>query len=343
MDFALPLSLDSISWLRPAWLWALVPICLLMLVWWWRRPVQSAWESMVDVELQPYVLESGSSSRSYAPLWLFLAWIVTVLVLAGPVWQQQDVPVFEGNRAEVVLLDLSLSMYADDLQPDRITRIRYKLSDLLERSEDIDLALIAFAERPYVISPLTDDASTIGAFVPSLSPSVMPVQGSRPDLAITRGVELLEQAGIPSGHLLLVTDARVGAADIGAARAAFDAGHVLSVLMVGTEQGGVLRMDDGNLLRGANGEVVQPKLAVAPLQQLARVGGGEVSHLTSDDSDLKQLLAVRDQLRVIADALSNDGLDGGQHTEQHWVEWGPWVVFLLAGGALLLFRRGWIA
>jgi len=324
----------GLLWLRPHWLWGLLPLAAAMFWWWRHRNSASAWEAIVEPALQPYVIEPGDARRRWSPLVLLIGWLLTLLVLAGPVWQQQEVPVFEAQQAEVILFDLSASMLTDDIQPNRLVRARYKLADLLERAAGMQLALVGFSERPYVISPLTDDAATVQAFVPSLVPDIMPVQGSRVDLAIERGVALLAQANIGEGHLVLITDSSVGARDISAANLAAQAGHRLSVLAVGTQAGAPLRDPDGRFLQDEQGSIVVPQVDLTALEALAAAGKGVATPLTNDARDLDALLAVQQGMAIDGDT------DEVQDTENYWIEWGPWCVIVIALAALGLFRRG---
>ena len=223
----------GLSWLRPWWLIALLPLAILAIQWWRTQGSNSDWARYVDVALQPYVIESGAGSSKRASWILFLVWAIAIIILAGPVWEKTEVPVFAARPAVVTLLDLSPSMRLDDVKPDRLSRARFKLEDFLDQSKDMQVGLIAFSERPYVISPLTDDITTVSAFLPSLTPEIMPVQGSRLDLAIVRAVELLDQASVSSGSIFLITDSRVGQRDIDAAVHARSRGHSVSVLAVG--------------------------------------------------------------------------------------------------------------
>ena len=324
--------------LRPLWLWGYVPLALAAL-WHARRGGggSGGWERLVDEALDPYVIEQDAPARRRDAWWLFGGWALALAILSGPVFERQPVPVFEARRAQVFLFDLSRSMLATDVAPDRLTRARYKLEDLVRRAGGARTGLVAFAERPYVISPLTDDAATLEAFLSSLDPSIMPVQGSRPDLAIERGVALLEQGGAESGQLVLITDAGVGERDLAAAREAASRGHVLSVLGVGTANGAPLRDPDGRFVRRADGGIVVPRLELDALAALARAGGGAAVPLASDGRDVDALTRVRT-------AVTRREGDGGEAPrERHWIERSPWLLPPLALCALLLFRRGAIA
>ena len=328
------MSLDSVSWLRPSWLWALIPL-LMVSVWWFKQQRGgTAWEKFVDPELQPYVIEDVASSKRWSPWLLLLSWAFCVLLLAGPVWQQQEVPVFQGEQAEVILFDLSQSMRSDDMLPDRLTRARFKLIDFLRRSEGRQTGLIAFAERPYIISPLTEDASTVEAFVPSLDPDIIPVQGSRLDLAIERAVMLLMLAGVAQGHIIILSDATVTDVDRTAASAAYEAGHRVSVLALGTSAGSPLRDAQGQFVQRSNGAIVVTRLDMPGMQSLASAGGGVAVELSSGSQDLDTLDRVR-----LGIAISGD-TNEARAEKIYWIEYAPWGLWVLLIMLLGAFRKG---
>jgi len=244
---------DWLHWLRPWWLLALLPL-LVFWVWVARRgQAYSAWEALVDPELQPHVLTPSSKRPQLGIQALCVAWFITIVVLAGPVWEQQPVPVYSARPALMVVVDVSPSMMLDDVAPSRMQRAVFKLSDLLNLAKDFEIGLTVFSERPYVVSPLTDDVDTLRAFLPSLGPQIAPIPGSRLNLALDQAVNLLQQANKLQGQILVFTDSVVGDADIQAATAAQQAGFTVSVIGVGTKNGAPLRNANGEFMRDSSG------------------------------------------------------------------------------------------
>lgn len=331
------MSEGDLQWLRPLWLWCLLPLGLVLIYWMKRVRSASAWYQVVDEKLRPYVIDDNATKRKQAPLALFTGWALAILLLAGPVWEKQDVPVFQALQAEIVLFDLSRSMMSDDIAPNRLTRARFKLADLLASSNGRQIGLIAFTERPYVISPLTEDTQTIDAFLPSLTPSVMPVQGSRLDLAIERAITLFEQASVQQGHILYIGDQNLGARDINAASIAREAGHRVSVLAVGTASGRPLRDDQGQFLMDSSGSIVVPQVLMNQMRDLATAGGGQAVSLTAGDEDLQQIEAVRNAVAI--EAINPE--EASRKT--YWVEYAPWLIWPLMIAMLWMFRRGLVA
>ena len=165
----------------------------------------------------------------------------------------------------------------------------------------------------------------------------MPAQGSRPDLAILRAAQLLEQAGVSAGHILLITDATAAQRDLDAAADARAAGHRVSVLSVGTAAGTPLRGTDGQFLQHIDGAIVVSQLDTASLERLASMGGGAMVPLTTSAQDLDALERIR---RGVAITAQNEEAAG---RKVYWVEYSPWLLWVLVILHRFAFRRGVIA
>lgn len=323
--------MGELHFLRPEWLLAL-PVWL-ALVFRARRAARRdvALERICDPALVPYVVDGGTPGRSRAvyPA-LALAGIIAVLALAGPAWRELPQPVFRGQAALVIALDVSRSMNAADLEPSRLVRARLKIRDILERRVDGRTALVAYAGDAFAVTPLTDDTRTIAALLPSLDPEVMPAPGSRADRAVDRGLALLRQAGAVRGRLLLVTDS-AGGPDLEAAVARLTgAGYTLSVIGMGTPEGAPIPDDEG-FVKDAAGNVVLTALDEPALRVLADRGGGAYSRYRVDDADIAAVLPAR--------GAGESGVPTALETDR-WREEGPWLLLVLVAGALPLFRRG---
>ncbi len=327
----------ELEWVRPLWLFALLPGIFVLLSLWRRSGNAGAWEKLVDPELQPYVLEGSGAKRSRWPLWLAaLSFLIAVLVLAGPVWEQRPMPLMQAQQAQVIVLDVSRSMDTTDQKPSRMARAKHKVRDLLAQSAGKQTALLVFSQVAYVVSPLTDDVATLEAFLPAIETSVVPVQGSRLEPAIVKAQDLLVQAGQLSGSILVITDATATEIAISAASEAATAGYTVSVLGVATEGGDPLRLPDGSLLEDAAGNIAITALDRTGLTRLAEAGGGVFTELSVDNRDIDRLVRVSDSV-----ALSDkSGGDTAAQQVLQWIERAPWLLLLLLLLALPVFRRG---
>jgi Ca-activated chloride channel family protein len=324
--------------LRPAWLLALIPLAPLL---WWlaRRPgAGDAWRGVVDPHLLAHLLERGGRGGRRLPLALLAAgWVLGVLALAGPAWEELPRPVYQTDARRVVALDISLPMNAPDLPPSRLVRARFEVLDLLARAGEGQTALIAYGAEPFVVSPLTRDADTIAAQVPDLTTDLLPVRGpARADLALELAGELLARAGSREGDVILVTG---GVTEPGAARAAAEAllgrGFRVSVLGVGTASGAPVPLPDGGFLTDADGAIVLPQLDPEALAGLAAAGGGRYRSAAPDDSDSRALVP---EARAGAERLAETSTEAAQ-----WREEGPWLLLAVVLLAAVGFRRGWLS
>lgn len=325
---------ESFHFLRPAWLFAGLPLALL---WWWlrnRRGSGGNWSRAIAPELLSHLLDDSDAQRRRDARWSLLAWgwLLSVLALAGPAWEKLPQPVLQTRAAVVIVLDLSLSMYAEDIAPSRLQRARFKIRDLLDRRDEGLTGLVVYAGDAHVVAPLTDDTATIANLLPALSPELMPQFGSDPVAGVGMAVELLQRAEATSGRVLLITDG-IQRDDVGRLQARLDESPwELSVLGVGTEQGAPVRLGDA-LLRDAAGTIVVPQLDRSTLQATAAAGHGRYSDLSLGDDDLNRLLPER---------IDRRDLEEVARRFDQWRERGPLLVILLLPFAALAARRGWL-
>ena len=258
---------------------------------------------------------------------------LAVLALAGPSWNRLEQPVFRSEQAMVIALDLSRSMDAQDLTPSRLARARLKILDILEQRSSGQTALVVYSSNAFTVTPLTTDVDTVAALVNSLGTDIMPSRGSYPIAAINKGRQLLDQAGVGYGEVLLITDGGTSPAAEKAARDLADAGYSLSVMGVGTAEGAPIPIAGGGFVTDRSGNIAVPKLESQELQSLAAAGRGRFTTLSADDRDLNFLLTG-----VVEPSSSSDN---ALATDQ-WLEEGPWLLLLLLPLAAFAFRRGWM-
>ncbi|OOG62088.1 colicin transporter [Rhodanobacter sp. B04] len=326
--------LQQFHFLHPWWLLALMPLPLPLLGWLGvgRDVAQRELLRLVDAELLPHLLRGRAVNRSL-PLWLFvLGWTLCALALAGPSWNRVTQPLYASRAAQVVAISLSQHMLARDMAPSRLDRARYKAHDLLASNRDGLNALIGYAGEAFVVAPLTSDASSLDDLLDAMAPDTMPLDGNNAAQAIERGAALIHDANAGGGLLVLITDQADAAADA-AARKASVAGVQVSVLGIGTPQGGPVPLADGGFLRDAQGQVALARRDDAALAALAAAGGGRYVPMRADHADIDALHA---QLRAGPAAVAS-----GQSGDE-WQDRGPWLLLPLLPIVALTFRRGWL-
>ncbi len=324
------MDLLAIHFIRPWWL-ACLPIAVLIPLLWriYRRP-SGDWNKVCDAHLLRWLSVGKQVPR---PDWrgsalAALVLTVSALALSGPSWQQVPGSSYSSRDARVLVLDLSLSMLAEDLRPNRLTRARYRLMDMLESTHEGQMGLVAYAGDAYVVSPLSSDMNTIANMLPALQPDIIPVAGSRADRALLMAAELIRRAGVGQGEILLVSD---GADDVDARVAAdlADKGIVTSVLAVGTREGAPIPSGAG-FVSDAQGNVVISHLEIESLAAVAAAGKGRLSYLGAVSNASSEWL----------------GMDGSEFSlrddaiGKRWKDTGPWLLILLLPLVAAGFRRG---
>ena len=330
------MTFAAFHFLRPLWLLGLLALPLIVLALRARGAGAQAWRAEVDAHLLDHLLVSGAADKSgRAPLWLALAaFSLGCLALAGPAWERMPQPLYQNKAARVIALDLGETMLAQDVKPSRFERARFRIADILKRSGDAQTALIAYAGDAFVVAPRTDDANTVANLVDSLDPSVMPARGNDTGRAIDLGVQLMSQAGVREGEIVVLADAASANGAAAAARARAR-GIRVSVLGIGSGEGAPVPLGPGGFLKDDAGNIVLPKLEATALAALASAGGGRYANASSDTASLDGVLG---ELKA-SDAASSPA--SVAQTER-FLDRGPWLVLCLLPLAALGFRRGWL-
>ncbi len=332
--------LAAFHFLRPLWLLAL-PVFWAMVFWLARRRARAGdWSGVIDADLLPALrLDGGKhdgSGRTMRPWpWLTLAWSLAVLALAGPSWQQDRVPAYRAQAAWVLVLDLSPSMTASDVAPNRVTRARYGIDDVLAAAHDARVGLVAFSDEPYTVTPLTQDVATVRTLLPSLAPDMMPSAGDHLAPALGQAGKLLELAGANDKRIVLLTDGFDDpAAALDAAAELKSRGVALSVVGIGSAGGAPLRRADGRFALGGDGQPLLARLNVGLLQQLAAVGGGHYVDIANLPSLISRLQASSQR--------TGDAIEGQGVAVARWRDAGAYFLPPLLLLAALLARRRWL-
>lgn len=200
--------MSHFHFLRPWYLLLLMPLLIFSIQLWKQSQQNGAWEKICDAHLLPHLLQRKEGApRHWALLYLLLATFFLCISLAGPCWNRVPIPVFKSLDPKVLVLDLSATMLSKDLSPDRLTRAKFKLQDLLQQKTNGQWGMVVFTEQPFVVSPLTDDAKTILSLLPELTPNIMPVDGYNLPSALNEAATLIDQAGYTHGQILVLTAA----------------------------------------------------------------------------------------------------------------------------------------
>ena len=326
--------LEYFHLIRPWWLLALLPVVAIAILWSRRNSGQSKWTSAISEDLLKVLLED---STARAKRW-FSALVVGTLILvtvglSGPAWQKLPQEVEQKQDTLIILLDLSLSMFANDVKPSRVERARQKIADILRARKEGVTALVAYAGDGHAVVPLTDDTKTIENLLFSLSPEMMPVFGSNPNHALEIAYELFENAGILQGRILLITD---GIDDISSVTKHRNSSFPISILGIGTIQGAPIPLDrlrqPGRFLQTQEGNRVVALLDEERLQQVADISYGHYQTVNLGNQDINYVLSTK--------LPSEDKSIEVERKFDTWIDQGYWAAIILVPLLLAGFRKG---
>jgi len=294
------------SFAQPHLLWLLLLLPLAGLFWLWagnrRREMLARLGDPALIErLSASVNRNGR--RWQQRLW-FLALAFLILALARPQWGSQVQVVEQEGVQVMVVLDVSKSMLAQDLKPDRLTRARLEISDLMNRLDGDEIGLVLFSGASFIQFPLTSDYDTARAFLDNARPEVI----SRPGTAVADAIETAMSGFDPQRSsqkvIVIMTDGEDHEGDpVAAAQQAAADGAIIYTIGFGSAQGEPIpEFDaDGRLVgykKDGNGEVVLSRLDEVTLQRIAQTANGRYFRARADGSELDELAAELDDLQA---------------------------------------------
>ncbi|PNQ55278.1 hypothetical protein C1141_14490, partial [Vibrio agarivorans] len=320
------------TFLSPYWLLGLILIPIVIAI---NSRYQIQRSSLIAPHLAK-ALGQAVKKKHYSAIWAG-AWMITCIALSGPSWQENALPSFKLGQNRVLILDMSRSMYATDIKPNRLTQTRYKALDLLPKWKEGATGLVAYAGDAYTLSPLTTDSNTLAGIIEHLSPELMPFQGSNLASAIKTSLEQLTQAGVDQGDIILLAD-DLSDQELSDSLALLQGKKVrVSVLAIGTADGAPIALPDGSLMRNRQGNTVIAKTNLKNLQKLARDTGGLFVPIQHNNRDVENIAAFTN--------LANDSMTTTKNEDMQTnsrINDGFWLLPILLIPAVFLFRKGMI-
>lgn len=323
--------------LRPFWLLLLLALPLLFILQHRLRQGATGWDRYIPPALlNPLIRhrdQEETGRKTMSPLLpASLGMVILAIALAGPSWREAPTPLKQPADSLVIVLDVSLSMLATDVEPDRLTLAKRKIRDILGARQGGLTALLVYSGDAHVVTPLTEDRRTIEAMLSVLAPTIMPAQGNRADLAIEQAVRLLQQGAPGQGRILLIADDIPGGHHGDIADHLQDTPFSLSTLVVGTPEGGPIPLAQRGFIRD-NGTIVITRANPEALARLARDNGGKSHALTLGDDDIRRL-------RLQPEVSDDWTQDQGGLTVNRWQDDGYWLLWLALPLLLLGWRKG---
>ncbi len=316
-------------------LWAVV--AFVALLFWLEHRGGSALERLVGRTLQARLVERPPPwRRNLRVVLLGLAGVCAVLALMRPQWGMRVVASSRVGAEIMVALDVSRSMLAEDVAPNRLERAKAELVDLLSYLDGDQVGLIAFAGRASVLSPLTPDFGFLRLVLEGTGPGSVTRGGTRLSEPIRKAVAGFGASAGAARVILLITDGEDhDSFALDAAREAAEAGVRIIAIGFGDEAGSEIRVTDRRtgaqqLLRDADGSPVVSRLNGKLLRELALQTGGVYVPAGTGVLDLESIYD-----RHIA-RLTRGELDGQRTVRDEGYAWFVLLalVFLISSAAV---------
>ena len=262
------------------YLWGLLIIPLLAMFFAWsrisrRRALNKFGQQEILGQLMPY----SSGNRPVVKfIILMLALAFFIVGIARPQFGSKLKTEKREGVELMIALDVSNSMMAEDIQPNRLERAKRAISRLIDRLKDDKIGLIVFAGDAYTQLPITSDYNSAKLFLNSVNTQIVPKQGT----AIGAAIDLARKSFTPNGEankaIVIITDGENHEDDaLASAKAALDEGAIVHTIGMGLPSGSpipVLRNGQTDYLKDRDGNVVVTKLNEQMLEQIAAAGGG---------------------------------------------------------------------
>jgi len=317
------------------WLLLLVPVLAAIMVLMGRLH-DSRLQRLFSGEVLQQVRPRGvRTRRTVRDVLLLVGITLGILSLAGPRFDKQ-VQIVQASGVDLVLVvDLSRSMDAQDVDPSRLERVRREIADLIDLMESDRVGLVIFAGGAYPRMPLSDDHQALRMLVEELSTRDFQAQGSALDQAIAKGVELLtrDETSSAGKAMVIFSDGEIHEPEtaLAAASKARDQGVRLFAVGVG-ESAAPIPLGQGLWQRDRQGRQVLSTPSPELLRDLARIGGGAYVDSVPSDRDMQRL--YRGEIRGLLQAGVRDA-----RPKIRWRQAWPWP---LGGAVFCVLLAGWI-
>ncbi len=242
---------------------------------------KKALKKIGDNKLIEYLMPDMSKGRPIVKFFFVLfALVAVILAIARPQFGSRLKEVKREGVEIIIALDVSNSMLAEDIQPNRLERAKMAISKLVEKLQDDRIGLIVFAGDAYMQIPITVDYSAIKLFMPSINTRIVPKQGTAIGTAIEMGMRSFDPESDRDKALIIITDGENHEDNaIEMARQAAEKGIIIHTIGMGTPQGApvpeINKYGRKVFRKDKQGQIVVSKLDEVTLQKVAMEGGGK--------------------------------------------------------------------
>jgi Ca-activated chloride channel family protein len=246
-----------------------------------------------DLQLVRKLSKAASPRREQFKAMMILCGLsLLLLALARPQFGTRVETIKREGQDIFVALDVSLSMLAEDIRPNRLEKAKREISQLIDRLEGDRIGLVAFAGEAFVQCPLTLDYGAARLFLSAMDPELIPVPGTAIGEAIQKAKDSFSEEDRKSKVLVVITDGEdhIGGLS-GVLDEAAEAGLVIHTIGIGTQQG--VPIPDtgrsGSFKKDRQGQVILTRLNEGSLREIAEATGGRHFRVTASATELDEI------------------------------------------------------
>lgn len=267
----------ALTFARPALLHFLWLLPLVVALFWWAETRRRA---LIGRIVAPKLRALLAGNTSPLRRWFRMACVLgalgfLIITMAGPRLGYDTLEVPHRGRDVIIAMDVSRSMLATDVAPNRLDRSKLLAEDLIDELSSDRVGLIAFAGSAFLQAPLTLDHGAVLAALDEMDTTVIPKGGSNIAAAIRMAEEAFGKAEGFSRALVIISDGEELDADgVAAAKQAAAAGIRIFTVGVGSAEGSEIQLESGDFVRDPAGKVVRSRLDEGRMKQIAEATGG---------------------------------------------------------------------
>jgi Ca-activated chloride channel family protein len=308
---------------NPDFLYLLLLLPVLVILWILNEVRKKrALQRLGNIRLVKKLLPEQSAMRPSLKFFIQLVALSSVIIiLARPQFGSKLEEVKKEGVEVIIALDVSNSMLADDIEPDRLTRAKQALTRLIDNLENDRIGLIVFAGDAYTQIPITTDYVSAKMFLSTINPDMVPKQGTAIGAAIDLGMRSFSPGEGKSKAIIIITDGENHEDDpVSKAAEAYKAGIIIHTIGIGSPQGSPIPVTSGgrkDYLRDADGNTVITRLDEDILKKIALNAGGnyvrasnssigldeifsQIKKMKKEDLESKMFTEYNDQFQIFA-------------------------------------------
>ena len=253
-----------------------------------------------DPELMAQLMPDASKSRPIVKFTLLIVALALLIVAAArPQYGQQEKTVKRQGIEVMVALDISNSMLAEDVAPNRLDRAKQMLSKMIDNMTDDKVGLVVFAGEAFTQLPITCDYVSAKMFLNTISPKLIPTQGTAIGAALQTAIRSFGIQESDAGRaIILITDGENHEDDATAvAKQAQELGIQVFVIGIGKPEGSPIPVPGTNdYIKDRSGQVVVSRLNEEMCQEIAQAGKGAYVRCDNTNTAMRALQQELDRI-----------------------------------------------